>query len=624
MKLPHADRSQANTGARRRPLPASIFGAFALGAIVVYGMSSGVRSEVVILIYVYALLGAGLYVPLVLTDQVSLAYGAYFGIGAYTFAIASARGFFDPTLAIPLGMLIAATLAGIVAIAMSRLAGYFLAVATMLLALVFSRVLLEASDLTGGPTGLTFEPVLLGHRITRVELLIGAGILVWLVMHALENLRRSRLGDALRLMSHSAPAAESVGLHTRWARVVSLCVGAGVASLAGSVFALSQGFVLPESFGLEIAFLILFMPIIGGVQSPWGCLIGATLVALVLLIAPDFGPGRLLFGLLVLGIVLVFPGGILAASRALARVVLKRARPGATGAEPEAEANIVPTGWTPAQAAKPPSAASGRELLHVDNVSKRFGGIQALRSVSFEVGEGEVLGIVGPNGAGKSTLVDVITGLQTADSGRVVLDGVDLRERTAARAASGMARTFQHPLLAPALSIRDNVELGRASAGVSKTGLAMFAWFTSSMLRGRGHDCTSNEALGAPRGAGIEARVAALLAQNWGAAASEVSYAVEKIAEIGRALIASPRVLIMDEPFAGLDRESVRTVWDVFLRSRSERLGTIVVDHNVDLLRDICDRIVVMDQGAVIAQGAPAAVLLRPEVRRAYFGEADG
>ncbi len=389
MKLARAEATPANMVATRGPVPASVFGACALAAIVLYGMSSGVRSEVVILIYVYALLGAGLYVPLVLTDQVSLAYGAYFGIGAYTFAITSARGLFDPTLSIPLGMLIAATLAGIVAMAMSRLAGYFLAVATMLLALVFSRFLLEASDLTGGPTGLTFEPALLGYRITRVELLIGAGILVWLVMHALENLRRSRLGDALRLLSHSAPAAESVGLHTRWARVVSLCVGAGVASLAGSVFALSQGFVLPESFGLEIAFLILFMPIIGGVQSPWGCLIGATLVALVLLIAPDFGPGRLLFGLFVLGIVLVFPGGILAASRALVRAVLKRTRPGAIGAEPEAEANTLTAGWTRTHAPEAAPAASARELLHVDNVSKHFGGIQALRSVSFALGEGK-------------------------------------------------------------------------------------------------------------------------------------------------------------------------------------------------------------------------------------------
>jgi ABC-type branched-subunit amino acid transport system ATPase component/ABC-type branched-subunit amino acid transport system permease subunit len=596
-----------------------LVGALAIASIVLYGMSSGVRSEVVIILYVYALLGAGLYVPLVLTDQVSLAYGAYFGVGAYTFAVVSARALFDPVLAIPLGMFIAAGLAGAVAIAMSRLSGYFLAVATMLLAFVFSRVLLEATDLTGGPTGLAFEPTLLGMRVSRLELLIAAGVLVWIVMVGVNNLRASRLGNALTLMSHSAAGAESTGIDTRWARIASLCVGAAIASLAGSVYALSQAFVLPESFGLEIAFLILFMPIIGGINSPWGCLIGATLVALMLLIAPDFGPSRLLFGLLVLGFVLVFPGGILAGIATALERVRNLVRPiaGSSFAENDDARPLAQDAVYAAPPYREPGmAAAPREVLRVEGVGKRFGGIEALRSVSFALHDGEVLGIVGPNGAGKSTLIDVITGVQVPDTGRVVLDGQALRVSAAERARLGMARTFQHPLLGPSLTIRDNVELGLMRGAGTPAGPPMFGWFASSMVR-RGKASSDVGSANAAKGA------QSLLARDWLMRASDVSYATEKIAEIARALISQPRVLLMDEPFAGLDKSSAQSIWSMLKTSQSDRLATIIVDHNVDLLRDICDRIVVMDQGAVLGEGPPAEVLQRAEVRKAYFGDRD-
>ena len=598
--------------------PGTWLGALTITAIVLYGASSGVRSEVAILVYVYALLGAGLYLPLVLADQVSLAYGSYFGVGAYTFAIVSARGVFDPALAIPLGMLVAAALAGIVAIAMSRLSGYFLAVATMLLGIVFSRVLLEAADVTGGPTGLTFEPMLLGVRISRVQLLIGGGALIWIVMIAVDNLRTSRLGRALALMSHSTAAAESIGIDTRWARIASLCVGAAIASLAGSVFALSQGFVLPESFGLEIAFLILFMPIIGGVDSPWGCVVGGTLVALVLLIAPDFGPSRLLFGVLVLAFVLVFPGGILAAiAKASERLrdFVRRA-PDAARVDGHAVQPGAQDVMHDRRASDAESLSAPREVLRAENIGKRFGGIVALQSVSFALHEGEVLGIMGPNGAGKSTLIDVITGVQAPDVGRVVLDGVEIRASAAERARSGMARTFQHPLLAPSLSVRDNVELGSLRSPGTAAGVAMFGWFLSSMT-------PSTTAAGALPSASAAKGAHELLACDWATRASDVSYAAEKIAEVARALISQPRVLLMDEPFAGLDKASAQAVWNVLTTSQSARLATIIVDHNVDLLRDICDRIVVMDQGAVLAEGHPADVLQRVDVRKAYFGDRD-
>ncbi len=292
-------------------------GAVFLGAIVVYGLGSNVRSEIVILFYVYALLGLGQYIPLRLTDQVSLAYSAYFGIGAYTVGIVSAKTPFDAAIAVPLGMLVAGVIAGIVAISTQRLSGYFLAVTTLLVAVVFERFLLDADALTGGPAGMSFERGFLGLEVSRQHLLIAGAVIVWLVAVAVRNVMRSDLGQALLLMAKSATAAESVGLETSRARIVALFVGAALASLAGSIFALNTRYVVPESFGVGVSFLVLFIPFIGGAGSPWGCLVGAALVAYVLQVAYDFSAGRLLFGLAVLGFVVLFPAGVLGTLDAL-------------------------------------------------------------------------------------------------------------------------------------------------------------------------------------------------------------------------------------------------------------------------------------------------------------------
>lgn len=594
-----------------------LWGGILLAAAVVYGMSSGVRSEIVVLFCVYALLGLGVYLPLELTDQVSLAYSAYFGVGAYSYAICAASGRLDPAWGILIGVVCSGALATVVGLATARLSGYFLTVATMLVGVTFERFLVQASPLTGGPTGLGFQKTLFGASVSRIDLLIGGAVLVWLVAMALQNLRRSSTGKSLLLLSRSWAAAESVGLETRRARIVGLCLGACIASLGGSLLALSSGFVLPESYNMMISFLVIFIPLIGGGRSAWGSLIGAAIVCYVLQVAHQFGPSQLLFGLTTLAVVLLVPGGILGGFHSVARLFLSRRETRAADEleylSPGADTASIPGSERSASGEQP---SPGKTLLTVTAVSKSYGGLQALSGVSFEVKQGEVLGIVGPNGAGKSTLIDIVTGVQAPDSGKVVLDGDEMTEGPSARAHRGMSRTFQHPLLAQSLTVLDNIRLGYLREKAPRSWVGLFTWFLRNMVvgqRGESRDVTGE-------GRRIEGEFT-LLSKFLHTMVTDVSHGTEKLAESVRALISSPPLLIMDEPFAGLDALAIESIGQTLRRFSCQGLAAVIVDHNVDVLRDMCDRMVVLNFGQVIAVGKPRDVLEDQVVRRAYFGD---
>ena len=470
-----------------------------------------------------------------------------------------------------------------------------------------------------------FPKELLGIPIVRIHLLIGGAFVVWLLAIVLTNLRRSNCGKGLLLMSHSWAAAESIGLETERARIVSVSLGASIASLAGSLFALSSGFIIPESFGLGISFLILFIPIIGGASSPWGCLIGASAVCFVLQVAHEFGPSRLLFGLTVLAFVLFAPGGVLGIFKKLVGRFFSASQSEdaheAFRQERQEESGYIDELVQQDQTAEFPT---GKVLLTVNNISKRFGGLIALNQVSFEVKEGEILGIVGPNGAGKSTLIDIVTGIQLADSGNVFLYHSQLNQGPAMRAFLGISRTFQHPLLAQELSILENVRLGYLRNNAPHTWHGMFLWFLKNMLFKVSIEAKINQREGGvlPNcDASVVERSFMMIDGAWQTVVSDVSYGTEKLAESIRSLVSSPILMILDEPFAGLDHSSIEELEKIIRFWCSKGLGVAIVDHNIDVLRGMCDRMVVLNFGNVIADGQPQEVLQNPKVREAYFGE---
>jgi branched-chain amino acid transport system ATP-binding protein len=248
-------------------------------------------------------------------------------------------------------------------------------------------------------------------------------------------------------------------------------------------------------------------------------------------------------------------------------------------------------------------------LLVGRGLTKQYGGVTALRDVSFELGAGEILGLVGPNGAGKTTLVDLITGLQSATSGQLLLRGKTLSGPASRRAQQGLARTFQYPQLAGELSARDNLLLGRVARRHSSS------WrMVASALRGMVRPQAAADY------AAIDAIAAELGLQRIDRHARDLTLGEQRLLEVGRALGQDPLVMLLDEPFAGSDAHGVAGIIEVIRTVQRRGHGVILVDHNVDLVAGLVDRIMLLDRGRCVFNGGPKKCLASPEMQRVYLG----
>ncbi len=250
-------------------------------------------------------------------------------------------------------------------------------------------------------------------------------------------------------------------------------------------------------------------------------------------------------------------------------------------------------------------------LLVGRGLSKRYGGVDALVDVSFSLRAGEVLGLVGPNGAGKTTLVDLISGAQPATAGELTLRGQKLSGPASRRARAGLARTFQYPQLALELSVRDNLLLGRAARRHASV-WRMVAGVPLGVLRPR----TAED------DRAVEALAEELFISRLDRPAGDLTLGEQRLVEVGRALGQDPLVLLLDEPFAGSDAHGVAGIADVIGQVRRRGHGVVLVDHNVDLVARLADRIMLLDRGRVAFDGDPRACLASPEMQTVYFGSA--
>jgi branched-chain amino acid transport system permease protein len=330
-----ADRSEhRHIKSRRRMATLAGPGVAAVGLGWVYfgyARTGPYELDVTLLAVVYAILALGLYVPLVMGGHLDLAYNAYFAIGAYAVAIIGTRTDLPVLLGIPLGIAIAALLACVVAAATSHLSGFHLAIATLLVGIAVFRWVATSESITGGTIGIGGIPAaaVFGYELGRDQIVAAGLIITWLTAVALTGFRKGMVGTALRLQRESTVAAESYGIPTRVLQAVSMAIGAGIASIAGGLFALMNQFILAESFTITIVFVILFLPIVGGIASPWGAVIGAGLLTLVE--QSSFlgdGSSELVFGLATLAILLVAPRGLLSIAGSLSASVKRLAGAG--------------------------------------------------------------------------------------------------------------------------------------------------------------------------------------------------------------------------------------------------------------------------------------------------------
>lgn len=552
------------------------------------------------------------------TGQLSLAQYALAGIGAYVASRAASGGELielfsfgkvDFEIALVLGVLCAIPVGLLVGLPALRTRGVNLAIATLGLALIIERVVLGNPDYTGGYEGTVVKPPdFFGidlDPVTHPDRYATFCVAMFTIAAlAVANLRRGRAGRRLIAVRTNERAAASLGISVVGAKLYAFGLAAAIAGLGGILLAFRSRTVLFAQFNVFASIQVVVQTVIGGVGFIGGALFGGAIavggaIAYMVseLLSVEDSYIILVSGIVLVINVIVFPDGVAAAlARDFARVLgrLGRAmhRPPAPPEElPDVvREDIVPT------------------TLHVNEIRVRFGGVVAVDGVSLDVAPGEVVGLIGPNGAGKTTLIDVITGFTRPQAGQVRAGDREITGWSARRRArAGIGRSFQSLELFEDMTVRENLR----TASDRRDPVAYVSdlvWPHNPPLH--------NTAVAAIREFG--------LADDLDRRPSELPYGRRRLVGIARAVATQPSVLLLDEPAAGLDERETEELGDLVRRLAKEwGLGVLLVEHDVALVMSVCDRIVALDFGRVIAEGTPGEIGEHPAVIAAYLGEPD-
>ena len=554
------------------------------------------------------LVALGLVILTGIAGQTSFGQASFAGLAAYATTILTRFEGAPPLVGLLAGLALSGTIAWLLGTITARLSGHFLALVSVAWGISFFSLFGTLPALHGFNGIGDIPPLRLGPLSAenpRVNLgVIWATVSIVMVMSA--NLLDSRLGRAMRTLNGARMLGESVGIDTvRLSRSVFV-IAALYAAMAGFLFAHFQRFVSPTPFNLGASIDYLFMVIIGGSASLWGAPLGAGLVVVLRDQFNDWIPritGRagdfeaLVFSLVVIVLLQRAPAGLLPL---FARLLRNRAgeRPGGS-ARPVPEPNL--------SLAPIVGGAAGEELLSLQTVSRNFAGLAAARDVSFAVHAGEIVGLIGPNGAGKTTLFNMISGVLQPSGGRINLFGRPASNLPPRRiAALGVARTFQHVKLLPDRPVIDNIALGMHLSG--KAGL-----FRAMTRLDRAEE---GQLLAEARDQAFRLGLDTVLDTP----AGDLPLGQQRVVEIARALCLHPRLLLLDEPAAGLRFQEKQRLIELLRQLRADGMGVLLVEHDMEFVMQLADRVVVMDFGQKIAEGPPEQVRNDPAVLEAYLG----
>jgi len=543
--------------------------------------------------------------------MLSLANAGFMAIGAYASAILSVKAGLPVALSFPAALAICGIVAVLIGLPVLRLTDVYLAICTLGFGEVVRILIVLLPGLTGGPTGANLSTGFPYEAMRRVDTWMIAVFLAVLI-YLFWTMARSKTGRAFRAIRERPQAASTMGIDIVAYRSLAFVMSALIAGAAGAFYGHSVGSLDNGDFRFTRAVDILGYAVLGGSGQWFGPLLGAGLLtALPILLRDSLGASlgflrsfaqlpNILTGLGLVLVIVFLPGGLAHVFRP--PQTARRVRGARAGTADGGEG--VPG---PRAAHSAPEAAS---LLSVRGVGRVFGGVEALSGVSLEFDEGGIYGLIGPNGAGKTTFINLVSGLSAPDSGTITWQGREIQGHRAHEIArAGIARTFQGVRLFDEMSVLENVVVGHHAR--VRTNLA------STWLRLPRE--TREETAALSEAAVLLARLG--LSELANRPAGTLAYGDQRRVEIARALALDPRLLLLDEPAAGMNEAETAGLGRFLLELKRVGYTLIVVEHHMDLIMGVCDRIDVLNFGRLIAQGTPAEIAGNEQVLEAYLGK---
>ena len=560
----------------------------------------------------------GLNIVLGYAGQLSLAQAAFWGVGAYTSAILTTQFGLPVWIGMFAAFFVAAFFGILLGIPTLKLSGHYLAMATIGFGIILQLILVNEIWLTSGADGITKIP---SPRLGPLELkapgqffYVAAAALILFSWGAI-HLKNSRVGRALMAIRENEMAAGTAGVDTTYYKIMAFSLSAGYAGFGGWLFAHSGShYISPDTFSFEQSVIILVMAVLGGNGSVIGSIVGATLLTLLPEVLRFLKDSYMMFYAAGIVLIMIFmPSGIagLVKSMPISRRLTAWWHSDSRAAR-QVAANT--SALNSAGADPPPSmiedcAGSGEVLLSVKGLAKHFGGLKAVDGVDMEVRRGEIQALIGPNGSGKTTILNMLSGLYVPTAGEIILEGNSIGGKKPHIITSmGIARTFQNIRLFGDLTVLENLLIGRHCRSCAGLAAGIFQLPSQRAEEAR------------MRAKALELLSFVGLRGKEFARSASLPYGQQRLLELARALASDPRLLLLDEPAAGLNAAETEALVELLFQICKTGITILLVEHDMSLVMNVSDHITVLNFGRKIAEGPAEVVERNPEVVDAYLG----